>query len=70
MKADFAQHEPAPCAACGEPTPFDPEESRVLWDAFKPGAWNGLDEVTLNQKINELTAFHETYQLRGAGIQK
>ncbi len=50
--------------------PFDPEESKILWDTFKPGAWNGLDETALNQKINELTSFHEAYQLRGAGIQK
>ncbi len=50
--------------------PFDAEESKVLWDAFKPGAWQALDESTLNQKINELSAFHEAYQLRGAGLQK
>lgn len=48
--------------------PFDPEESKILWDTFKPGAWNALDEPTLNQKINELTAFHEAFQLRGAGL--
>ncbi len=50
--------------------PFDPEESNVLWDTFKPGAWNHLDEPALNQKINELTVFHEAFQLRGAGLQK
>lgn len=40
--------------------PFDPEESRVLWEAFKPGAWQALDAAALDQKINELTAFHES----------
>jgi hypothetical protein len=50
--------------------PFDPEESRVLWDAFKPGTWQALDVASLNQKISELTAFHEAYQLRGAGLGK
>ena len=50
--------------------PFDAEESKILWDSFKPGAWEGIDAATLNQKINELSAFHEAYQLRGAGLQK
>jgi len=50
--------------------PFDIEESRVLWDAFKPGAWEHLDVAALDRKINELTAFQEQYQLRGASIQK
>ncbi|OLS14231.1 MAG: hypothetical protein RBG13Loki_2139 [Promethearchaeota archaeon CR_4] len=49
--------------------PFDREESKVLCESFHPGAWHDLDERSLQKKVNELTAFHEAFQLRGAGIQ-
>jgi len=44
--------------------PFDPEESRILWDEFRPGRWDNLAPEALDRKLNELTAFHERYQLR------
>jgi hypothetical protein len=44
--------------------PFDEIETKILWDEFKPGQWANLSPDALDRKLNEFTAFHESYQIR------